>query len=115
MPRLSEPVKQVCYADDITVWASGVQLPVLEDCINDYLEEITAFIRENLLPLSAPKSTVTLFTPNTKQDKNHPRIVIEDKALPLVQSPKILGSSGHHTSISQTLQLCSMQASTKAQ
>ena len=30
-------------------------------CINDYLEDITAFLVENLMLLSAPKSTVTLF------------------------------------------------------
>ena len=26
MPRPTEPVKRICYADDITVWASGVKL-----------------------------------------------------------------------------------------
>ena len=91
MPRPTELVKQVCYAGDITVWASGVLLPVLEDRINDYLEEITVFLDENLLLLSAPKSTVTLFNPDTKQAKTHLMIVIEDTALPLVQSPIILG------------------------
>ena len=28
MPRPTEPVKRICYADDITVWASGVKIPV---------------------------------------------------------------------------------------
>ena len=55
-----------------------------------YLEEITAFLQKNSLLPSAPKSTVTLFTPNTKQAKTHPRIDIENTALPLVQSTKIL-------------------------
>ena len=53
MPRPTKPVKGVCYADDITVWASAVQLPVLDDRINDYLEKITAFHMENLLHPSA--------------------------------------------------------------
>ena len=26
MPRPTEPVKLICYADDITVWASGVEI-----------------------------------------------------------------------------------------
>ena len=26
MPRPTEPVKRICYADDITVWASGVKI-----------------------------------------------------------------------------------------
>ena len=38
----------VCYANtnDITVWASRVQLPIQDDRINDYLKEITAFLNE---------------------------------------------------------------------
>ena len=27
MQRPTEPVKRICYADDITVWASGVKIP----------------------------------------------------------------------------------------
>ena len=30
MPWPTEPVKRICYADDITVWASGVKIPELE-------------------------------------------------------------------------------------
>ena len=62
MPRPTEPVKRICYADDITVWASGVKLPELEHKINDYLTEMSRFLRDNSLLISAPKSTVTLFT-----------------------------------------------------
>ena len=56
MPRPTEPVKWVCYADDITVWATGVNIPDLEDSINSYLEEITAYLKDNSLLISAPKS-----------------------------------------------------------
>ena len=42
MPRPTDPVKRVCYADDITVWASGVNIPDLEVNLNNYIEEITA-------------------------------------------------------------------------
>ena len=41
--------------------------------------------------ISAPKSSVTLFSPDPHQAKTHPIIVIEDLQLPLVQCPKILG------------------------
>ena len=41
--------------------------------------------------ISAPKSRVTLFSPDPHQAKTHPRILIEDSQLPLVQCPKILG------------------------
>ena len=58
----------------------------MEDSLNSYLEEITAYS----LLISAPKSSVTLFTPDTHQAKTNPRILIEDSRLPLVQCPKIL-------------------------
>ena len=91
MPRPTEPVKRVCYADDLTVWATGVKIPDLEDSINSYLEEIIAYLKDNSLLISAPKSTVTLFSPDPHQAKTHPRILIEDSQLALVQCPKILG------------------------
>ena len=58
---------------------------------NSYLEEIIAYLKDNSLLISAPKSTVTLFSPDPHQAKTHPRILIEDSQLPLVQCPKILG------------------------
>ena len=64
MPRPTEPVKRLCYADDITVWATGVNIPDLEDSINSYIEEITAYLNDNSLLIYAPKSTVTLFSPD---------------------------------------------------
>ena len=44
MPRPTEPVKWICYANDITVWVSGVKLPELEYKINDYLTEMSRFL-----------------------------------------------------------------------
>ena len=74
MPIPTEPVKRVCYADDLTVWASGVNIPDLEVSINNYLEAITAYLeaitaylKHNSLLISAPKSSVTLLTPDTHQ------------------------------------------------
>ena len=93
MPRPTEPVKRVCYADDLTVCATGVKIPDIEDSINSYPEEIIAYLKDNSLLISTPKSTVTLFSPDPHQAKTHPRILIEDSQLPLVQCPKILGVS----------------------
>ena len=92
MPRpTDDPVKRVCYADDLTVWASGVHIPDLEVSLNNYLEELTTYLKDNSLLISAPKSSVTLLTPDTHQAKTHPDIFIEDSRLPLVKCPKILG------------------------
>ena len=63
----------------------------MEDSLNSYLEEITAYLKDNSLLISALKSSVALFTPDTHQAKTHPRILIEDSRLPLVKCPKILG------------------------
>ena len=90
MPIPTEPVKRDCYADDITMWATGVKIPDLEDSVNSCLEEIIAYLKYNSLLISAPKSTFTLFSPDPHQTKTHPRILIEDSQLPLAQCPKIL-------------------------
>ena len=91
MPIPTDPVKRVCYADDLTVWASGVNIPDLEVSINNYLEEMAAYLKDNSLLISAPKSSVTLLTPYTHQAKIHARIFIENSHLPLVKCPRILG------------------------
>ena len=91
MPMPTEPVKRVCYADDLTVGATWVNIPDTEDSLNSYLEEITAYLKDNSLLISAPKLSVTLFTLDTHQVKTHPRISIDDSRLPLVQCPMILG------------------------
>ena len=93
MPRPIEPVRRICYADDITVWASGVQLSELEQTVNTYLREMSWFLRENSLLISAPKSLVTLFTPDPGQTNTRPKIKIADSELHLVRSPKVLGVS----------------------
>ena len=63
----------------------------MEDRLNSYFEEITAYLKDNSLLISAPKSSVTLLPPDTHQAKTHPKILIEDLQLPLVECPKILG------------------------
>ena len=69
------------YPDTITVWASGPEI------INSYLRDVGIYLKEN----SAPKSTVTLFTPDTHQFQMHQKITLDDTQLPLECSPKILG------------------------
>ena len=91
MPRPTPPIKRVCYADDITVWATGPKIPQLESNINSYLREVSIYLKDNSLLISTPKSTVTLFTPDKHQFQMHPDITLEDTQLPLERSLKILG------------------------
>ena len=85
MPRPTEPVKRISYA------ASGVKIPEMDHKINGYLTEMSCFLRDNSLLIYAPKSTVTLFTPDPKLANTHPKIKISDAELPLVRNPKLLG------------------------
>ena len=113
MPRPTEPVKRICYADDITVWASGVEISELEHEVNTYLTEMSRFLRENSLFISSPKSSVTLFTPDPAQANTHPKIKIADSEIPLVRSPKLLGV--YLDTLLQTLRTSGQQSQQKKQ
>ena len=90
MPRPTPPVRKVCYTDDITVWATVPKIPQLES-INYYMREVSIYLKDNSLLISAPKSTVTLLSPDKHQFQTHPDITLEDTQLPLKRSHKILG------------------------
>ena len=64
--------------------------PEPEHKINGYLTEMSCFLRDNSLLISAPKSTITMFTPDPMQANTHPKIKISDAELPLVRNPKLL-------------------------
>ena len=85
MPRPTEPVKRICYADDITVWAFVVKISELEHRVNTYLMEMSRFLWENSLLISAPKSSVTLFTPDPAKAITCPKMKIDDSELPHVR------------------------------
>ena len=61
-----------------SVWATGPKIPQLESNINSYLREVSIYLKDNSLLISAPKSTVTLFTPDKHQFQMHPDITLED-------------------------------------
>ena len=73
------------------MWDSGVEISELEHKVNTYLTEMSRFIRENSLLISAPKSSVTLLRPDPAQANTHPKVKIADSEIPLVRSPKLLG------------------------
>ena len=59
--------------------------------INNYLRDVSIYLKDNSLLISAPKSTVPLFTPDIHQFQMHLDITLEDTQLPLERSPTILG------------------------
>ena len=90
MPRQTDPVKRVCYADDLTVWASGVNIPDLEVSLNNYLEEITAYLKEFIADFRPKVFSHVAHPGYTHQAKIHPSIFIENSHLLLVNCPRIL-------------------------
>ena len=67
------------------------QDPDLGHMILGYLTEMSCFLQDNSLFISAPKLTVTLVTPDLMQARTHPKIKISDTEFPLVRNPKLLG------------------------
>ena len=95
MPRPTEPVRQICYTDDITVWASGVKISELEQIVNTYLTEMSRFLWENSLLISAPKSSVTLLTPDpdTFFSFNNHCVQVANRVSKLINILKALAST----------------------
>ena len=92
MPRPTPPVKRGCYADDITVWASGPKIPQLESMINSYLRDVGIYLKEKLaVDLCAKVNSHALHALDKHQFQTHPDITHEDTQLLLERSPKILG------------------------
>ena len=91
LPPPPQGVRIVQYADDMSVFASGVNIQRLTDLINDYVPSLLNFLRERELKFSAEKSTVTLFTPSTAEANTHPQIFVEGQPVKLDKEPKLLG------------------------
>ena len=81
----------ISYADDFTIIAVGNDIVRMTYDINRYLQTLCRFLVERNLQISTPKCSVTLCTPNTKEHKLTPKIVINNLTLDLVKTPEILG------------------------
>ena len=91
LPRPPKGIKLIQYADDISIYATGHNIDELAEAITEYAKEISAFLAERELLVSPEKSTVTLFTPDTKQYQIHPNVKLNDLLVPLSNTPKLLG------------------------
>ena len=80
------------FAWCVCVHAAGVKIPELENKIQDYFDEMSSFREANSLLILASKSSVILFTPETKQAKTHPIVKIDNTKLPLNRCQNILGA-----------------------
>ena len=91
IPAPPAGIKLVQYADDISVYASGTSIDALASLITKYTKELTDFLTEMDLIVSAEKSTVTLFTPDTHEAHIHPTVHVQGEPVRLEKHPKLLG------------------------
>ena len=91
LPNPPSNVQVVQYADDISIYATGNNIDALTKAINDFVPEVIEFLNDRELKVSPEKSTVTLFTPDTKEAKIHPDVQINNTKVPLEHFPKLLG------------------------
>ncbi len=91
LPKPPSNIQVVQYADDISIYATGKPFQSLADAINKYIPKVLEFLEERELQVSPTKSTVTLFTPDTKEYKEQPEIKMKDVTVPHEHKPKLLG------------------------
>ena len=91
IPTPPAGVKLIQYADDISVYTSGRSLDTMCNLINQYIDRLVDFLTERDLLVSPEKSTVTYFTPDTKEANITPNITIKGKSVKLEKKPKLLG------------------------
>jgi hypothetical protein len=90
-PMPTDDVRVVSYADDLSIFCTGPNIVELERKINNYLETLATFLDENLLTISAAKSSSTLFTNYNKEVNHVPNISFKGQPIPLDRCPKVLG------------------------
>ena len=79
------------YADDFTAAASSTDPREAGDILASHASDVVSWVGEKRLLLSAPKSSVTLFTPDTHQSHLQPIVPVLGSPLPLDRTPRVLG------------------------
>ena len=79
------------YADDFNAGASHNEVDQAATSLADHARDVSSWAQERNLIISTRKSTVTLFTPETRQSHLHPTVPLNGSPLPLERHPKILG------------------------
>ena len=87
--NLSHQLKIKTASDPDT---SVPKIQQLESMINSYLRDVGIDLKENSLLISAPKSTVTLFTQTHNSSRRSQRLLLKIHNIPLERNPKLLGT-----------------------
>ena len=97
------------FADDFHNGVVLLDLSVITTGLNQAAEEMNVWAGENRMGILAQKSTVTLFTPWTRQVNVQLDVKIDDVVVPTVKNPRLLGVvfdptfsfSAHATSVAR--------------
>ena len=79
------------YADDFTAAAASVSVPETARRLTDHAADVAEWSEARGLSISLAKSTVTLFTSDSRQFRTDPGVTLGGEPLPLCRNPKILG------------------------
>ena len=79
------------YADDFTDASSHTDFTQAASALTEHASRVSEWAENLGLSLSAPKSSVTLFTSDRQQSHTHPTVSLNNTALPLVRHPCLLG------------------------
>jgi hypothetical protein len=90
-PTPIPPMFIISYADDFTILAIGTDIEAMTRELNEYLATLSSFLENRKMELSVPKCSVTLFTPDSREHKKHPEVMINGNKLRLEKTPKLLG------------------------
>ena len=87
----SSGVSSTSYADDFSDSCSSPDVPAAAARLTEHAARVSSWAVEQGMTISAPKSTVTLFTPDNRQHDTHPQVTVAGELLPLEKTPRILG------------------------
>ena len=90
-PNPPPGVDPLTYADDFIASSKHSSIPAATAALQIYINDLAMWLEHKRLNLSAPKSSVTLFSPDPHEYNEHPSLMIDKKPLPLQQFPKVLG------------------------
>ena len=79
------------YADDFTDASSSTDFELSASALTEHASRVTNWAEDHGLSISAPKSTVTLFTSDKRQSHAHPQVTLQNTILPLNRHPRLLG------------------------
>ena len=79
------------YADDFTDSITSRSYRDATPALTLQASRVHQWANERGLALSAPKSTITLFTPQRSEVHDHPEVLLDGEPLPLERNPRILG------------------------